>query len=104
SGSARSIASAVFALRSPRFDPMPMCTRCGMTALVPPQGRATVQPRRTTLRDWICCSFSLGAVARTTIGPLLTDSAEFYKLGHRAGGAEAAAHSTESRVTVGLDR
>ena len=37
------------------------------------------QSRRTTLRDWICCCFSLAAAERTTIGPLLTDSDVFYK-------------------------
>src|SRR5262249_27830128 len=34
-----SMASAVFALRSPRFDPMPMCTRCGMRGPAAPRGR-----------------------------------------------------------------
>src|SRR5262245_60087283 len=79
-----SIASTVLALRSPRFDPMPMCTRCGM-----PQGAAapwsTQRPCPVTLRGRISWAFSLSSVERSTIDGVLTDSYAFYKPNRRRG-------------------
>src|SRR5262245_15738616 len=66
----------VLALRSPRFDPMPICTRCGM-----PQGAASqaTRARRVSLDGRICWAFGLSWIDRTTLGGVLTDSSAFYK-------------------------
>src|SRR5262245_2321195 len=66
----------VLALRSPRFDPMPICTRCGM-----PQGAASqaTQARLVSLDGRNCWAFWLSWIDRTTLGGVLTDSSTFYK-------------------------